>query len=51
MLKLLRGRIANLPVEIEYVDDRGVETVVEAGATHIATELRRWAELLASLDE
>jgi len=50
ILKLLGERIGDLPAEIDYVEDRGVEAVVEAGATHIATELRSWAELLASLD-
>lgn len=50
ILRLLRERIADLPAEIDYVEDRGVEAVIEAGATHIVTELRPWAELLASLD-
>ena len=50
VLKLLRARTADLPASIEYVEDRGVEAVVEAGATQIVTELRPWAELLASLD-
>jgi hypothetical protein len=50
LLRLLRERIADQPVEINYVEDRGVEAVVEAGPTHIVTEFRPWAELLASLD-
>ena len=50
VLSLLRERIADLPVEVEYVEAEGVEAVVEAGPTQIATELRPWAELLASLD-
>ena len=49
-LALLRGKIANLPAEVEFIDADGVEVVVAAGATRIATELRPWADLLASLD-
>jgi hypothetical protein len=50
VLALLRERIADLPAEVDYVEDEGVEVVVEAKATQIVTELRPWAELLASLD-
>jgi hypothetical protein len=50
MLALLRDRIIGLPVEVEYVEDEGMEAVVEASATQIATELRPWAELLASVE-
>jgi hypothetical protein len=50
VLALLRQRIADLPVEVEYVDDDGVETVVEANATQILAALRPWAELLASFE-
>ncbi len=50
VLSLLRQRVADLPAEVDYVEDKGVEAVVEAGATQIVTELRPWAELLASLD-
>jgi hypothetical protein len=50
MLALLRERIADLPIEVEYVEDAGVETVVEANATQIVAELRPWAELLASFE-
>jgi len=50
VLALLRERIADLPAEVYYVEDKGVEAVVEAKATQIVTELRPWAELLASLD-
>ena len=52
VLALLRERIADLPAEVEYVDDdNGVEAVVETKATQIVTELGPWAELLASLDD
>ena len=50
VLALLRERIADLPIEVEYIGDEGVETVVEANATQIVAELRPWAELLASFE-
>ena len=50
VLSRLRERIADLPAEVEYVGDNGVESVVEANVTQIVTELRPWADLLASLD-
>ena len=50
VLALLRQRIVDLPIEVDYVEDDGVETVVEANATRIVAELRPWAELLASFE-
>ena len=50
VLALLRVRIADLPIEVEYVEDDRVETVVEANSTQIVAELRPWAQLLASFD-
>ncbi len=50
MLALLRERVADLPAEIEFVEDGGVEATVECKATRITTELKPWADLLASLD-
>jgi hypothetical protein len=50
LLALLRERIADLPIEVEYVEDDRVETVVEANSTQIVAELRPWAELLASFE-
>ena len=50
LLRLLKERVADLPADIRYVPDRGVEVVVEVGPTRIATELRAWSELLASLE-
>jgi hypothetical protein len=50
VLAPLRQRIADLPVEVEYVEDGGVETVVEANATRIVADLRPWAELLAAFE-
>jgi hypothetical protein len=49
-LALLRGQIGDLPIEVEYVEDGGVETVVESNATRIVAELRPWAELLAAFE-
>ena len=50
VLALLRQRIVDLPIEVDYVEDGGVETVVEANATRIVAELHSWAELLASFE-
>ena len=50
VLALLRQRIVDMPIEVEYVEDDGVETVVEANSTRIVAELRPWAELLASFE-
>jgi hypothetical protein len=50
VLALLREQIVNLPIEVEYIEDDGMETVVEANATRIVAELRPWAELLASFE-
>jgi hypothetical protein len=49
-LALLRGSIGDLPIEVQYVEDGGVETVVESNATRIVAELRPWAELLAAYE-
>jgi hypothetical protein len=50
MLALLRQRIADLPIEMEYVEDDRVETVVEANSTQIVSDLRPWAELLVPFE-
>jgi hypothetical protein len=50
VLALLRRRIVDLPIEVEYVEDDSMETVVEANATRIIAQLRPWAELLASFE-
>jgi hypothetical protein len=49
VLARLRERIADLPVKLAYVDDKGAEAVVEVGATRIVTSLRSWAKVLASV--
>ncbi len=50
VLALLRERLADSPADLEYVEDDGVEVVVETGVTQLVSQLRPWAELLASLD-
>jgi hypothetical protein len=50
VLSLLRDRIADLPATVDYVEDGGVEATVECNATRIVTELKPWADLLASLE-
>jgi hypothetical protein len=50
VLALLRQRIVDLPIEVEYLEDDRVETVVETNSTRIVAELRPWAELLASFE-
>jgi hypothetical protein len=50
ILARLRERIGDLPIEAEYVEDEGVEAIVEANATQIVAELRPWSELLASFE-
>lgn len=47
-LAILRERIVDLPITVAFVEDKGAEVVVEAGATQIVTALRSWAELLAT---
>ena len=49
LLARLRDRIADFPVMVAYVEDKGAEVVVEAGATQIVTALHSWGELLAAL--
>ena len=50
LLNRLRERIADLPAAVEYVEEDGVEVVVETDSTQIMTKLRPWADLLASPD-
>jgi hypothetical protein len=50
ILSLLRERISDLAVEVDYFENDAVEAVVEANATQIVTQLRSWANLLASLE-
>lgn len=48
LLDALRERVEQLPVEFEFVAEEGVEATVEAQHTIIRTQLRPWADLIAS---
>jgi len=50
LLHLLRERAAPLGAQVEYVAQDGIEVVVEARDTHIETQLKPWADLLAIID-
>ena len=50
VLRLLKDQVAGLAADVGYVEDTGVEAVVETNACQIVTQLRPWADLLASLD-
>jgi hypothetical protein len=50
LLKILRERVASLPVEVEYIVENGVEATIEAQHTMIRSELQSWADLIASLE-
>jgi flagellar biosynthesis/type III secretory pathway protein FliH len=50
VLSLLRDRVADLPAQVDFAEDGGVEATVECNATRIVTELKPWTDLLASLE-
>ena len=45
---MLRESVAELPVEVEYVEEDEVEVTVEAQHTIIRSQLRPWEDLIAS---
>jgi hypothetical protein len=49
VLAALRERVAYLAVDVEFVADHGVEVSIEADETTIRSQLRPWADLIASL--
>jgi flagellar biosynthesis/type III secretory pathway protein FliH len=49
LLAALRERVADLPAEVELVEEDAVEITVEAQHTVIRSQLRPWADLIASL--
>jgi hypothetical protein len=51
LLSLLKPRIEGLAVEVEYVEDEGVEIVVSAPTTEIRTELGAWRSLIEDIVE
>ncbi len=48
LLKALRERVAELPVEFEFVQEEAVEVTVEAQHTLIRSQLRPWEDLISS---
>ncbi len=48
LLKVLRERVAGLPVEVEFVEEDAVEVTVEAQHTLIRSQLRPWEDLISS---
>lgn len=49
LLGALRDRASFLSVDVEFVDEDGVEATIEAQHTMIRSELQPWADLIASL--
>jgi hypothetical protein len=50
LLHLLRERAASLGAHVEYVVQDGIEVSVEARDTLIESQLKSWADLLATID-
>jgi hypothetical protein len=50
LLHLLRERVASLGAEVEYVVRDGIEVSVKARDTLIESQLKAWADLLATID-
>ncbi len=51
LLSLLKARIAPLAVEVEYVEDEGVEITVSSPTTEIRSELGAWRQLIQDIVE
>jgi hypothetical protein len=51
LLRLLKPRIAQVAIDVEFVDEGGVDVTVESQHTTIQTELAPWADLIASFSE
>ena len=51
LLSLLKSRIAPLAVEVEYVEDEGVEITVSSSMTEIRSELGPWRQLIQDIVE
>ena len=49
LLSALKARIAALAVEVDYVEEDGVEITVSAQSTEIRSELRSWARLIEDI--
>jgi flagellar biosynthesis/type III secretory pathway protein FliH len=51
LLSQLKDKIQHLAVEVEYIEEGGVEISVAAGSTEIRSELASWARLIEDLVE
>ena len=51
LLSALKDKIEALAVDVEYVEDEGVEITVSAQATEIRSELASWAKLIEDIVE
>jgi hypothetical protein len=51
LLNALKGRIESLAVDVEYVEEEGVEISVLANSTEIRSELQTWSRLIEDIVE
>jgi hypothetical protein len=51
VLSVLRKRVSQIAVDIEYVSQEGIEVTIEAQHTTIRSEFEPWAQLIASFSE
>jgi hypothetical protein len=51
VLSVLRKRVSQIAVDIEYVSQAGIEVTIEAQHTTIRSEFEPWAQLIASFSE
>jgi len=51
LLNVLRKRVSQIAVDVEYVSEEKVEIVIEAQHTTIRSEFAPWADLVASFSE
>ena len=49
LLRRLRERVCSFGVDVEYVEEAGVEIRIEARETLIESRLGPWADLLAAI--
>jgi hypothetical protein len=51
VLSVLRKRVSQIAVDVEYVSEEGVEVTIEAQHTTIRSEFGHWIDLIASFSE
>ena len=51
VLNVLKKRVSQVAVDVEYVLEDGIEVTVEAQHTNIRSEFGPWADLIASFAE